>query len=85
MPPRVSYVRRIVSDIQTQIATGQLQPGDKLPTHAELAKLYDCSEQPVKAALQILAALGALEPHQGKGVYVAERPAANLGEAPPAE
>jgi GntR family transcriptional regulator len=72
MPPRVAFVHRIVKDIQSQIASGQLMPGDKLPSQAELAQAYGCSAQPVKAALQILATMAVVEPHQGKGVFVAE-------------
>ena len=71
MPPRRSFVRLIQDDIQQRVAKGELQPGDQLPTHAQLAEQYGCSEQPVKAALQILTALGVVEPHQGKGVYIA--------------
>ena len=74
MPPRTSYVHRIVEDIRTQITDGHLQPGDKLPSQAELATHYGCSAQPVKSALQILAVSGLVEGHQGRGVYIAETP-----------
>lgn len=68
--PRVFYRQRIIEDIRAGISSGQLKPGDKLPTQAQLAAQYGCSETPVKQALAILEALGLVEGHQGKGTFV---------------
>jgi DNA-binding GntR family transcriptional regulator len=64
------YVQ-IVDDITAKIASGALQPGERLPSQRELAQQYRCSAQPVKVALLLLQHSGVLRGHQGRGVYVA--------------
>ncbi len=59
------------ADIRTKIANGDLKPGDKLPSIAELTVAYSCSAEPVKMAIRMLNTLGELQGHQGRGVYVA--------------
>jgi DNA-binding GntR family transcriptional regulator len=71
--PRVPFVRRIVADVQAHVASGALRPGDKLSTIDEFAEQYGCSTTPVKQAVRILEALGVVEAHPGKGIYVATR------------
>lgn len=69
--PRVPFVRRIVADVQTRVGSGELRPGDQLPTIDKMAEQYGCSTTPVKQAVRILEALGVVEAHPGKGVYIA--------------
>ncbi len=71
MPSTPAY-RRIMTDIQGQIADGELRPGDRLPTLAELMARYQVSDQPVKAAIRLLEAAGTIVTRQGKGMYVAD-------------
>ncbi|HEX5142507.1 MAG TPA: winged helix-turn-helix domain-containing protein [Mycobacterium sp.] len=68
---RQPLYQTIVADIQNSIATGALRPGQKLPSITELSAQYDCSETVVKTALTVLRTTGAVEGHQGKGVFVA--------------
>jgi GntR family transcriptional regulator len=68
--PAVPVYRKIISDIQQQIITGKLHPGDKLPSITELMEAYECSDTPVKTALGRLQDTGWVEGHQGRGVYV---------------
>jgi GntR family transcriptional regulator len=67
----VPVYRKIIDDIRQQIVTGELRPGDKLPSISQLMEQYECSDTPVKAALGRLQDAGWLEGHQGRGVYVA--------------
>lgn len=46
--------------IKEQIQQGQLQPGDRLPTEAELCEQYNLSRTPVRQALQELVFEGLL-------------------------
>jgi DNA-binding GntR family transcriptional regulator len=62
--------RRIIDDIKIKIESGELRPGDKVPTVAELMDAYQCSDTPVKTALRLLEDAGVLRGHQGRGVYV---------------
>lgn len=61
---------RIVADIKTRIASGELRPGDQLPTVAELRQQYSASVTAIRNAMLILRSEGLVEGHQGKGVYV---------------
>lgn len=63
--------QRIVSDIREKIRTGALQPGDQLPSVAQLRVQYDCSATAVRNAMLVLRSEGLVEGHQGKGVFVA--------------
>lgn len=65
---------RIVSDIRAQIASGQLRPGDRLPSTRELRERYGCSQVTVRTAILLLQAEGLLRGDQGVGVFVADRP-----------
>lgn len=72
--PATPIYQRIMADIREKVRTGALRPGDKLPSIAELTVEYDCSAEPVKMALRMLSAVGELEGHQGRGVYVPSSP-----------
>jgi GntR family transcriptional regulator len=65
--------RQAVADaIQEQIASGDLQPGDKLPTERELAAKHGCGREAVRGAMHLLAETGQVEAIQGSGWYVRE-------------
>jgi DNA-binding GntR family transcriptional regulator len=63
--------RRIIDDIRFKIESGELKPGDKVPSVTELMDAYQCSDTPVKTALRLMEDAGLLRGHQGRGVYVA--------------
>ncbi|MFG3577002.1 winged helix-turn-helix domain-containing protein [Micromonospora chersina] len=68
--PVTPFYERIANDIRTQIRTGELKPGDKLPSISELCAQYGVSTQVIRSAMLILRAEGLVEGHQGRGVYV---------------
>jgi GntR family transcriptional regulator len=74
MPIATPVYKRIMDDIRTQVQSGKLRPGDKLPTQAQLMDQYRCSGEPVKMALRMLSAEGTIVTHQGRGTYVAPGP-----------
>ncbi len=69
MPIEPIYTR-IVADIRASIASGELKPGDKLPSVAELRAHYSASNTAVRNAMLVLREAGLVQGHQGKGVYV---------------
>ncbi|GAB2939318.1 hypothetical protein GCM10027280_29530 [Micromonospora polyrhachis] len=69
MPIEPIYTR-IVADIRARIASGELKPGDKLPSMAQLRTQYNASNTAVRNAMLVLREAGLTEGHQGKGVYV---------------
>lgn len=65
---------RLISDIEQKIRTGELKPGDRLPSIAELAERYETSKTTVKDAIRILRREGRIRTHQGKGMWIADGP-----------
>lgn len=67
--PAYYQLKRLIKE---QIQNGQLQPGDKVPTEAELCEQYNLSRTPVRQALQELVFEGLLTRTQGRGTFVAQ-------------
>jgi DNA-binding GntR family transcriptional regulator len=64
--------QRVIEDITQKVAAGILEPGDALPSIAQMAILYETSQTTVKVALAVQRAQGVVQGRQGKGTYVAE-------------
>ncbi|WP_159887487.1 FadR/GntR family transcriptional regulator [Paenibacillus puerhi] len=60
----------IADQIKEQITSGQLKPGDKLPSTKELSERFQAGRSTVREALSALKAMGLVEIHQGEGSYV---------------
>lgn len=65
---------RIAADVRRQISQGELTPGAKLPSEAQLMERYGVSNTIVKAVRQILVSEGLVEARRGSGVYVVDEP-----------
>ena len=63
---------RIAADLRRKIETGELRPGDQLPTVAQLARDHDVSSATVSKALASLVAEGLVVTRHGWGSFVAE-------------
>ncbi|MEV1110229.1 MULTISPECIES: winged helix-turn-helix domain-containing protein [unclassified Micromonospora] len=68
---RVDY-RRIANEIAGRIKSGELAPGEKLPSTRELAGQHGVHISPINRVTTILKDRGLVEGHPGKGLYVAE-------------
>lgn len=68
LPIPVYYQLKVL--IQKQIETGELRPGDKVLTEAELCERYDISRTPVRQALLGLVREGVLTRRAGRGTFV---------------
>lgn len=62
---------RIRSDIEHDILSGVLRPGDRLPVEHELTARYACSRMTVSKALSRLASAGMIERRRRAGSFVA--------------
>ena len=60
----------VYMDLLGLIAMGRYQPGDKLPTHNELQKLYNVSVDTTLKAIQILQEWGVVKAVRSKGIFV---------------
>jgi GntR family transcriptional regulator len=72
---RTPNYRRLVEDIERQIADGELVPGAQLPSGRQLQQQYGVGNNAVAQAMMLLREKGLVESHQGKGVFVAVQPA----------
>ncbi|MCR6702995.1 MAG: GntR family transcriptional regulator [Dokdonella sp.] len=63
--------RQIVEAVRMKIATGELEPGDQLPSVRGLAQQLTVNPNTVAKAYAELTAEGWLESRQGLGLYVA--------------
>ena len=60
----------IVEHVKELILSGQLKPGDRLPSERELAETMGVSRPVLREAISRLVAMGYLENIQGKGTFV---------------
>jgi len=74
MPIPMSSVQ-IADDLAARIRSGEYPPGERLPSYAELAELYDVSVSTVQQVLVRLKERGLVVGLQGRGTYVSDPPA----------
>jgi DNA-binding FadR family transcriptional regulator len=65
-----SRYRAVQDTLRAYILDNQLQPGERLPSEAELAATLGVSRNPIREAIKGLEALGLVEVRVGLGVYV---------------
>ena len=70
-----AFYRQIVEQVKYQIAAGQIQPGQKLPSIRELASELSINTRTVVKAYEQLRADGLAVMRQGQGVFVTENQA----------
>jgi DNA-binding FadR family transcriptional regulator len=63
--PRRSISEQVAARILGLIKSGNLRPGDKLPTEAQMSVAFDISRPPLREALKALTIMGVLESRQG--------------------
>ena len=63
---------QIVDQLEQQIAAGELEPGDQLPTVREMADRLEVNFNTVARAYRLLDERGAISTQQGRGTYVTE-------------
>ena len=67
-PKKIS--EEIVQQIKQLISSGDLKPGERIPSERELATMLGVSRPSVREAIMVLEAMGFLESRQGGGTYV---------------
>ncbi len=69
---KIAVYKQLVTGITSAVKDGRLRSGDIVPSMNALSEELGISKETVKKAYGILRHNGILEPHQGKGFYVAE-------------
>ena len=67
------YVQ-IVEQVRQRVATGELQPGDQLPTVRQMATDLRVNFNTVARAYRLLDEAGLISTQQGRGTYIWEGP-----------
>jgi GntR family transcriptional regulator len=71
---RVALYRKVEQDILQRIRSGELAPGDRLPTEPELAAEWQVNRLTIRQAIGELARAGHVTVRQGAGTFVAAEP-----------
>ncbi|MFE9950257.1 GntR family transcriptional regulator [Streptomyces sp. NPDC005531] len=70
--------KRIADELLKGINSEVWRPGDRLPTHEQLADRFDVSRATVKEALKLLSSKGLIVTRQGSGTFVRQGPKSDL-------
>jgi GntR family transcriptional regulator len=65
--------QHITEDLRAQIESGELAPGDQLPTELELRDRYSSSRNTIRDAIKRLTSQGLVETRPGQGTFVTRR------------
>lgn len=65
---------QIADELRSQLGSGELQPGDELPTVAELAERWSCSEGVARSGLAVLRNEGRITAGRGRRATVRHAP-----------
>ncbi|MGK5518042.1 winged helix-turn-helix domain-containing protein [Micromonospora sp. NPDC004336] len=74
MPVKPKW-EQLADRIRGQIESGELQPGDRLPSTVQLTTQHNVSTTVVRQAILVLQTQGWVQGVHGLGVFVAERQA----------
>ena len=75
---RHSVADQVAKKILDLVRTGNLKPGDQLPTERDLSQMLQVSRPSVREALRGLQILGVVKTRQGGGAYISSLDAADL-------
>lgn len=75
---RESIAEKVVNKILSLVQSGNLKPGDKLPSEKELMEVFSVSRPTLREALRALSILGVTATRKGGGTYISELKAADL-------
>jgi len=65
--------RRIADAVRALITSGELAPGDKLPSERELARRFGTARNTAREAIRLLTEEGLVTAQHGRGVFVREK------------
>jgi GntR family transcriptional regulator, arabinose operon transcriptional repressor len=71
--PRVPRHQQIYGALERDLAVGRWQPGERLPSEADLVKIFGASRITVGRAMRDLQRAGLVERRAGSGTYVSRR------------
>ena len=76
--PKTNVSEIIIQRITDALISGELKPGDKIPTEIGLSEALGVGRNAVREALKVLIAFGVLEIHRSEGTFIATQFNQNL-------
>lgn len=70
LTPRLRRSSSIATELRRLISSGQLKPGDQLPTEATLCRQFGVSRTTLREAIQMLRTSGLLDVTPGRGSFI---------------
>lgn len=77
---RVSATEQVIETIRSQINSGELKPGDKLPNEMDLAQMIGVGRSSLREGIRTLSSFGLIEIKHGEGTFVADKYAERIFE-----
>ena len=72
MTIRKRLFEEVANGLLDMVRTRQIQPGDRIPTEAEIAEMFQVSRTAVREGVKTLVALGVLKTRPGVGTFVVD-------------
>jgi len=69
---------QIVAQIESDVLSGRLRKGDRLPTERELAEQFGVSRTAVREAVKALREKGLVQSHPGRGTFITDNTARSV-------
>ncbi|MDG4794106.1 winged helix-turn-helix domain-containing protein [Micromonospora sp. WMMD1082] len=74
MPTAPAPYKVIANDFAAKIKSGELKPGDKLPSTSQIADMYNVSVNTAYRAMSLLHDRELITGQPGRGTFVADQP-----------
>jgi GntR family transcriptional regulator, transcriptional repressor for pyruvate dehydrogenase complex len=68
-----TVVAQVMTRLKELIASGRYQPGDRLPTEHELAKIFGVGRSSIREAIKVFQHLGVVDSRAAKGTFLRDR------------
>ena len=65
-----SAPKKVARQLISNIKSGEMKSGQKLPPHDELAKMFGVGRSSIREALNVLTVMGYVEIQQGRGTFI---------------
>ena len=75
---QASVVDQIIENFKNALIQGELKPGQRLPSEAELCEQFGVGRSAIRESMKILQALGIVNIQQGNGTYIVDEPAPSM-------
>ena len=69
---RLSVPEEIIENVKEKIISGELQPGDQLPSETKLAEMFGVGRGTVREAMKVMFYLGLIDRNNSRNTFVTE-------------